>query len=341
MDWTVVLAGGRGERFWPLSRRQRPKQFLRLLSSRTMLQETVARMGEGSEDRVVVVTGAEYSALVVEQLPGVPYQNILGEPVGRNTAASVAWACRTVMLRDPEAVLTVVPSDHAMENPERFRETLHLARQHAHATRGFTLFGIVPRWPDTGFGYIQMGPDRGPIRAVVRFVEKPDAGRAAAMLASGSFLWNSGMFVLPVEVLWRAYETHLPALAAAIDDVVRRPDTLADAFPRLESVSLDIGLMERVDGLSVVPLDAGWDDVGTFQAVARLLAERRPDRVVFEGSSNVIVIGDEGPWVAAVGLQDVVIVRTPDVVLALDPEQAQAVRGLVAQLREGPGHMLL
>jgi mannose-1-phosphate guanylyltransferase len=341
MDWTVVLAGGRGERFWPLSRRQRPKQFLRLLSSRTMLQETVARAGDGCPERVVVVTGAEYADLVAEQLPDVPPENILGEPSGRNTGPSVAWACRVVMERDPDAVLTVMPSDHAMEQPDRFRAALRQAREHARHHQTFTLFGVVPRWPDTGFGYIETTLEAGPVKRVLRFVEKPDAALAADMVASGRYLWNSGMFVLPVQPLWQAFETHLPAVAAAVDTVTRDPERLHALFPQVPSVSIDVGIMERMTRLAVVPLDAGWDDVGTFQAVARLLASRQPERVAFEGSTNVTVIGDEGPWVATVGTRDLVIVRTRDVVLVLAPEEAQAVRGLVAQLREGPGHVLL
>jgi mannose-1-phosphate guanylyltransferase len=344
MDWLVVLAGGRGERFWPLSRQTRPKQFLRLLSDRTMLQETVDRVGPTDPERVLVVTGADYIPLVREQLPQLPPANILGEPVGRNTAVSVAWACRVVQDRDPEAVLTVLPSDHAISNPEVFRRLLAEARQYAQESGRFTLFGIVPDRPDTGFGYIEAGRAvRGRrVRRVVRFVEKPDPARARAMVASGRFFWNSGMFVLPVSTLWDRYRALLPDLAEGIDAVVRHPDRVRSVFQRLEPVSIDVGIMERSDDLAVLPArDLGWDDVGTFSAVARLLAERAPERVVFDRADDVVVIGDEGPWVAGVGVRHLVIVRTPDVVLVLTPEEAQGVRNLVTQLRAGPGRELL
>jgi mannose-1-phosphate guanylyltransferase len=343
MDWLVILAGGRGERFWPLSRQTRPKQFLRLLSDRTMLQETVDRVGPHDPTRIVVVTGRDYLPLVREQLPAVPDENVLGEPVGRNTAASVAWATRVILDRDPEALLTVLPSDHAIGRPERFREALALARDHAGATGRFTLFGIVPNRPDTGFGYIEAGPEaaNSPVRPVVRFVEKPDRERARAMVESGRYFWNAGMFILPAGRLWHAFQQLMPALAAGIQRVVARPVDIEGVFQGLESVSLDVGIMERADALSVLPADIGWDDVGTFQAVARLLAERAPERVVFDRADDVVVIGDDGPWVAGVGVRHLVIVRTPDVVLVLTPEEAQGVRNLVNQLKDGPGRQLL
>jgi mannose-1-phosphate guanylyltransferase len=342
MDWLVILAGGRGERFWPLSRQARPKQFLRLLSDRTMLQETVDRVGPHDPHRVVVVTGADYTGLVREQLPRVPDENILGEPVGRNTAASVAWAAALIRGRDPDAVLTVLPSDHAVARPEAFQRVLRRAQDHARETGRLTLFGIVPSRPDTGFGYIEAGADEGDgIRAVVRFVEKPDRERAEAMVASGRYFWNAGMFILPVERTWRYFEQFLPDLARGMARIVQHPDDTAPVFRELPAVSLDVGLMERVPDLSVLPADIGWDDVGTFQAVARLLAARAPDRVVWDDTEDVLVIGDEGPWIAGVGVRHLVIVRTPDVVLILPPEQAQGVRNLVRRLQEGPGRALL
>jgi mannose-1-phosphate guanylyltransferase len=342
MDWLVILAGGRGERFWPLSRTTRPKQFLRLLSDRTMLQETVDRVGPHDPATVVVVTGRDYLPLVYEQLPEVPYRNVLGEPVGRNTAASIAWAARLILDRDPDAVLTVLPSDHAIRDGAGFRHALGMARAYARDTGRFTLFGIVPDRPDTGFGYIETAAgEPGTVQAVVRFVEKPDRTRALAMIESGRFYWNSGMFILPVKPLWAAFQDLLPAHAEGIETLCREPGRTRAVFEELENVSIDVGIMERWQDLSVLPADIGWDDVGTFQAVARLVAEREPARVVFDRSRDVVVVGDEGPWVAGIGLEHLIIVRTPDVVLVLPPEEAQGVRGLVARLKDGPGQELL
>lgn len=342
MIWAVILAGGRGERFWPLSRQSLPKQFLCLLTDATMLQETVRRIPQVPASRVIVVTGSDYVGLVREQLPAVPAENVLGEPVGRNTGASVAWAAQVVKARDPEAVLLVLPSDHVIEDVPQFHQALEVALDHALAHDRFTLFGIVPERPDTGFGYIEVAAAgaAGP-QPVVRFVEKPTAERAEDMVASGRFYWNSGMFVLPVGPLVRGFERFLPDLWAGIHAVVQSPDRLADGFATLPAVSLDVGLMEKTPDLTVVPVRMGWDDVGTFYAVARLLAGRQGERVLLDRSRDVLVIGEHGPWIAGLDLEHLVVVRTPDAILIMPPESAQDVRRLVARLREGPGQELL
>jgi mannose-1-phosphate guanylyltransferase len=342
VNWLVVLAGGRGERFWPLSRQRRPKQFLRLLSDRTMIQETVDRVAAlFPPERTLVVTGADYVDLVCEQLPAVPRGHVLGEPVGRNTAPSVAWAARWIMERDPEAVLTVLPSDHAILRPEAFRKLLRQAVSYAAETGRMTLFGIVPDRPETGFGYIEVArPGPGPID-VVRFVEKPDVVRAREMVASGRHYWNSGMFVLPLGTFWATLERTLPEVAGGAETLVRRPGAESAVFAALPEVSLDVGVMERAGHLAVMPADIGWDDVGTFAAVARIRAEQQPDRVHLDRTDDVVVIGEEGPWVAGIGIRHLVVVRTPDVVLILPPEEAQEVRQVVRQLAERGCHELL
>lgn len=335
MNWLVVLAGGRGERFWPLSRQRRPKQFLRLLSDRTMLQETVDRVAPVfPPERTLVVTGADYVDLVYEQLPTVPRDQVLAEPVGRSTAPSVAWAARWIMDRDPGAVMAVLPSDHAVLRPDAFRKLLGQALGYAAESGRMTLFGIVPERPETGFGYIEVArPGSGPTD-VVRFVEKPDVLRAREMVASGRHYWNSGMFVLPLRTFWSTLERTLPDVAAGVDALVRGPETDPAVFAALPEVSLDVGVMERAGNLAVIPADIGWDDVGTFAAVARIRAEQQPDRVHLDRVDDVVVIGDEGPWVAAIGIRHLVVVRTPDVVLILPPEEAQGVRQVVRQLAE-------
>lgn len=336
MNWLAVLAGGHGERFWPLSRRHRPKQFLRLLSDRTMLQETVDRLGGRFDPaRIFIVTGQDYVTLAAEQLPTVLPRNILGEPIGRNTAASVAWAAHRVLEQDPDGILVVLPSDHAIARPDRFRAILDQALNHVGRTGQFALFGIVPNRPDTGFGYIEADPHGSNPVHVRRFVEKPDLDQAREMLATGRFYWNSGMFVLPVAPFWETLVRLMPELAKGIEALTEEPDRLDIIFPELPAVSLDVGIMERARDLSVFPTDIGWDDVGTFQAVARILVDRAPDRVVFDRVEDVVVIGDSGPWVAGVGLSHLVIVRTPDVVMILPPEESQAVRHLVERLKRG------
>lgn len=331
MNWLVILAGGRGERFWPLSRTARPKQFLRLLGEQTLLQETAARVaGLIDREHTLVVTGRDYAALVAEQLPGA---RVLAEPVGRNTAASIAWAAFVVHREDPLGVMAVLPSDHAVADVERFGDAIGRAVRFAARERRMTLLGVKPTRPETGYGYIETLASAVPnqVVPVTAFVEKPDAKRAEAMLASGRFFWNAGMFMLPVEVVWQALVQQLPAVVAAVE-ASDHPDRFDAQFQALEPVSFDVGVMERSADLSMLPLDVGWDDVGSFAAVARILATRTPERVVWERVHDVTVIGDEGPWIAGIGLEHLVVVRTPDAVLILPPEEAQAVRALVRQL---------
>lgn len=307
-----------------------------------MLQETRRRVADVPAGRVIVVTGSEYMDLVQEQLPELPRENILGEPVGRNTGASVAWAAHVIRARDPEAVLVVLPSDHVIQDVLAFHDALGIALDHAVAADRCTLFGIVPERPDTGFGYIEVAvPDADGPQPVVRFVEKPTAERAEGMVASGRFYWNSGMFVLPIGPLIQAFERWLPELWAGIIEGSVSFDRRAKVFPTLPAVSLDVGLMEHMTALSVVPVRMGWDDVGTFYAVARLLAGRQGERVVLDESRDVMVIGDQGPWIAGIDLAHLVIVRTPDAILIMPPDSAQDVRRLVARLKDGPGQELL
>jgi mannose-1-phosphate guanylyltransferase len=342
MNWLVLLAGGRGERFWPLSRRSRPKQFLPLLSDRSLLQETRERVADlFPADHILVVTGDAYRDVVREQLPDVPAGHILAEPAGRGTAASVAWAAQVVEQEDPDAVLAVLPSDHAVEHADRFRDRLRRALQHATDEREMTLFGIVPDRPDTGFGYIETAraPGYGPAR-VARFVEKPSADEAERMVESGRFLWNSGMFLLPLPPLAAAFRRFMPECWEACRTLAQEGSSAP--FLALDSVSIDVGIMERVgDKLAVFALQAGWDDVGNFEAVARLHQGRPQPGVILEDSRDVVVLGDEGPMVAAIGLQRLVIVRTPDAILILPPERAQSVRTIVKRLEQQGSDALL
>jgi len=331
VNWLVILAGGRGERFWPLSRTARPKQFLRLLGDKTLLQETASRVaGLVDREHTLVVTGRDYQALVAEQLPGA---RVLAEPVGRNTAASIAWAAFVVRREDPGGVMAVLPSDHAVGDVPQFSDAVARAMQFAGREGRMTLLGVKPTRPETGYGYIEIREPSRPnqVVPVAAFVEKPDVKRAEAMLASGRFFWNAGMFMLPVNVVWQALEQQLPRVVAAVQ-ASDRPDQFDAQFRALDPVSFDVGVMEHSRDLSMLPLDVGWDDVGSFAAVARILANRAPDRVVWERVQDVTVIGDDGPWIAGIGLEHLVVVRTPDAVLILPPEEAQAVRALVRQL---------
>ncbi|MCL6562077.1 MAG: NTP transferase domain-containing protein [Firmicutes bacterium] len=346
--WLVILAGGRGERFWPLSRAMHPKQFLSLMGEHSMIRGTRERVRPLIDaEHTWVVTGRDYVAKVEENLPDVPLSQILGEPVGRNTAPSIAWAAYSIARRDPEGVMLVLPSDHLIQREQRFRELVELALSCAEQEGGFYTFGIVPNHPETGYGYIEWDGARlsfGPLK-VRRFVEKPPEAVAAEMVASGRYYWNSGMFAFRVGEFIDAVRTLLPEVARGIEAVVRDPALLDVVFPELPSVSVDHGIMEKVQNVYVIPADIGWDDVGTFSALARHLP-RNDDhnaargQAVFVDAQNVTAISD-GPVVAFIGVKDLVVVATRDAVLILSPDRAQEVRKVVQALKEAQHEHLL
>lgn len=346
--WLVILAGGRGERFWPLSRTVHPKQFLSLVGNESMLRTTRERVRSLIDDRHTwVVTGQDYVQKVQENLPGVPPAQILGEPVGRNTAPSIAWAATAIMDRDPDGVMLVLPSDHMIQRPAVFRRLAAEAMERAEERGGFYTFGIVPTHPETGYGYIERDGD-GPspaVQKVARFVEKPPVEEAERMVASGRYLWNSGMFVFPVGEFMEAVACHLPDLSTGLRTIMREPARLPQIFGELPEVSVDHGILEKVREMYVLQADIEWDDVGTFAALARLLPrndEKNAARghAVFVDSENVTAISD-GPVVSFIGVRDLVVVATQDAVLILPPERAQDVRQVVQALKEGRHEHLL
>ncbi|CAB1130086.1 Mannose-1-phosphate guanylyltransferase (GDP) [Candidatus Hydrogenisulfobacillus filiaventi] len=350
--WLVILAGGRGERFWPLSRAVQPKQFLALVGNQTMLRRTRERVRPLIDDfHTLVVTGRDYVGKVRENLPELLPSHILGEPVGRNTAPSLAWAAAVIHRSDPRAVMLVLPSDHLIQHEAPFRRLVREALWQAEQRGGFYTFGIKPTHPETGYGYIEtretVAPDRGEgprVLAARRFVEKPPADVAAQMVASGRYFWNSGMFVFPAADFLEAVGRYLPAVRAAADRLAEDPGQAEDIFPALPAISVDHGVMERVQPLYVLPADIGWDDLGTFAALARLLPRNDDQnaargKAVFIDSQNVTAISD-GPVVSFIGVQDLVVVATPDAVLILPPDRAQDVRAVVEQLRLENEHLL-
>ena len=327
MNWVVIMAGGVGERFWPLSRRRQPKQLQAIVTRRTMIQEAVARLRPLVPlTRVVVVTNREQAPAVRRQLPGV--KHILAEPVGRNTAPCIAWAAQYIERRDPQAVMAVVPSDSHIANVAGYRRVVRAALILAGKEKVLITVGIQPTRPATGYGYIEVG-DRlaAGFWKGKRFVEKPDAATAKKFVATGRYRWNAGMFVWSAAAIREAFQRHAPGIWTGV----------RGNYATVEKISVDYALMERAGNVVVAGGDFDWDDVGDWTALARHTAADGAGNAVrgafvgVDATDNIIVAG-KGHLVGAVGVSGLVIVHTPDATLVCRQADAQRVRELVKQL---------
>ncbi len=345
----LIMAGGRGERFWPKSRKSIPKQFLNLTdSNRTMIQSTMDRiLPVVAPEDIFIATNKDYRDLVRTQLPEIPEENILCEPMARNTAPCIGWGAVTMRKRYGDAVMLVLPSDHIILQPQLYRSVLRNAIAVAEQTDALVTLGIPPSAPDTGYGYIQYDTDsQSPHLSafrVKRFVEKPDLETARRYLASGEYLWNSGMFIWKVSAILREMKEHLPendAILSEIEQATGTPearDVLESCFPRLRSISIDYGIMERTPNVYVLPASFGWDDVGSWLAVGRInpandLGNVIRGDVVSVDSTRCIVQGGE-KTIAMVGLQDTIIVDTKDALLVCAKDSAAEIKKVLEILR--------
>ena len=350
----VVMAGGRGERFWPLSRRNRPKQCLDLTGRGSLLQMTVRRLARVvGEENVLVVTGADMADLVASQLPGLDSANLLVEPVGRNTAPCVALAALWAKRRGTDPVLAVSPADHAVADEDAYVDTLRAAVRTAAVHHRAVTLGVQPVAPETGYGYLEVGErlfavDGHPVFAVRRFVEKPDRATAQEYLAQGRYLWNSGMFFFRTSCFLDLVQRHLPGLHARLPEVEAALGGVGDlgaVYGQLEKVSLDYGIAERADGILVLPAAFGWDDVGSWTALERLYPGDAAGNVT-DGSflgvdaTGCIVSGGKR-LVVGIGIRDLVVVDTEDAVLICAKERVQDVRLAVEEItRQGKEGLL-
>ncbi|HOZ25325.1 MAG TPA: mannose-1-phosphate guanylyltransferase/mannose-6-phosphate isomerase [Thermomonas sp.] len=344
----VLLSGGSGTRLWPLSREAYPKQFLPLAGDDTMLQATwlrVAALADAAHalNRPIVVAGEDHRFLVAEQLRqiGAPVPAILLEPIGRNTAPAIAAAALQAMAAGDDPLLLVLPSDHVVRDADAFRNAVRVAMPAAEAGALVT-FGIVPNAPETGFGYIQAAAGDG-VRKVLRFVEKPDAATAQSYLGAGGYFWNSGMFLLRasryLEELQRFRPEIVDAVRAAFEGAARDGDFIRldkQAFSSCPSDSIDYAVMEKTDAAMVLPVDIGWNDVGSWSALWDV-SEQDGDGNAHHG--DVIAIDSRNSYayaqrlVALVGVDDLVVVETDDAVLVARKDKVQQVKDVVATLK--------
>ncbi len=347
----IIMAGGSGTRFWPASRRDRPKQLLPIGGDKALLVQTSERLLPLiPPERQFVITSARYAQAVRELLPELPAEQVIGEPEGRDTAACIGLAGRLLARLDEDAIGVAMPSDHVLSPLPVFHEHLRVAAQtlgvHPHSV---LVFGIRPDRPATGYGYLRSGARLGSFggRDVFRlaaFVEKPDRARAEALLAQGNHLWNAGMFAFRPAAMAAACAQHLPSLGPGLDAIAsawrtpRFDAVLAEHYPRLQKISIDYGVMERLADALLLPLPLQWDDVGAWDALARLLPAdalgnvAQGAHVVLDGRN--LMLSATGGMIAAKGVEDLIIVHTPDATLVCRRDDAEGVKSIVAALRE-------
>jgi mannose-1-phosphate guanylyltransferase len=345
--WAVIPAGGAGTRLWPLSRSSSPK-FLQDLtgSGRSLLQQTYDRLRPLADDRFLVVTGEAHRAAVTEQLPEVPAGGVLAEPSPRDSMAAIGLAAALLERRDPDAVFGSFAADHVIAEPELFHDAVRAAVAAARDDWLVTI-GIEPALPATGFGYIHEGdplPGHHAVRRVRAFVEKPSAEVAEQYVASGEYRWNAGMFVARPGVLLDLLADGDPDFAARLREIAGAPERLGELWHSLPKIAIDHAVAEPAAAagrVATVPASFGWDDIGDFHSLARLLeaggvpvSVLGDDALVWAPGSTGLVVPGSGRTVAVVGLDDVVVVDTPDAVLVTTREHAQRVKQIVTELKE-------
>lgn len=347
--YAVIMAGGRGERFWPRSRKELPKQFLPLVEEKSLLQQSCERVqGFVDPQNILVVTGREHLDLARAQLSDLPQANFLAEPQGRNTAPCIGLAAIHICRRDPEGVMLVFPADHLVQGREDFTRSMTRALGLASATDNLVTIGIIPTRPETGYGYIEReeNPLSGipPAYKVHRFVEKPVYQHALQYLREGKYLWNSGIFAWKAALILEKMQKHLPDLYQGLLEIAahlgggNEEEVIENIFPTLPNISIDYGILEKETDLLVVQGDFGWDDLGSWSALAECFPKDGAKTVsmgqhVGIDTTDCLVYGRDA-LIATLGVDNLVIVQEKDVVLVCSKKRTQEVKNLVLKLRE-------
>jgi mannose-1-phosphate guanylyltransferase len=360
----VILAGGRGTRFWPRSRTRTPKQLLNIVGKETMLEQTAVRLRPLIPPaHIWTVTNAEQTAAVKKQMPAPARKRVLTEPIGRNTAAAIALAALHVRhAAEGDALMAVLPADHFIAQPDKYRKIVSAALDFAREPSHMIVLGIPPTRPDTGFGYVErfgdaLGPSGFPAFAVRRFTEKPALDLAKQYVASGNFQWNAGMFFWRVSTFLENLKRFLPKTYEALESLAESigkktyERRLRAIYPKLENISVDYAILEnatRQEGpprVFVIPADVGWSDIGSWAAVYELLAKQSGDNVLagqglaLDATGNFLYSPTK--FVAAIGIRDLIVVETPDALLIVPRERAQEVAKIVKSLEERKLNKLL
>lgn len=355
MHYAVIMAGGTGKRLWPLSRRRRPKQVLKLLDGRTLLNQCFERLCPVFDVRnILVLTNAGYADLVRENLHGLPVSNVIPEPAVRDTAGAIGLAATVLAKYDPEAVMAVLTADQILDPPEVLQQALTDAFEFIAANpEALITFGIKPTFPSTQLGYVKCAdPQECPrcenaVYSVEAFREKPDLETAAQYVESGEYFWNSGMFVWRAKSILTNLQRFLPDAAEPLRQIAAAWDTpvqdkaMQEWFPKLPKISIDYAVMEKADQVHAIQLDCKWLDMGSFAALADVIKSDQNNNIVVAGASelldcrnSIIVTEDKGHLIAAIGLEDIVIAHTPDATLVCHASQTEQLKTLLDQIEQ-------
>ncbi|MCK6483300.1 MAG: mannose-1-phosphate guanylyltransferase [Phycisphaerae bacterium] len=354
--YAVIMAGGAGTRLWPLSRRGRPKQVLRLVGNQSLLRLSFERLRTLlPAERIVVIGAAQHRAACLADLPELPPDNYIGEPMARDTAAAVGLSAALLHRRDPQAVLGVFTADHVIEPVERFSAAVERGYATAQGDpHGLVTFGIRPAWPHTGYGYVQRGEAIGEgVFRVRRFTEKPDLETARAFVQGGEHAWNSGMFCWQAATILEALRAFLPATHKAVQAIAGDPSQMKARYEKLKRISIDFAVMEQATSAESpfavysVDMDVNWTDVGSWTALRTVQRADAADNVVTAANvvmldaHNCTIVGEDDHLIAAVGVNDLVIVRSPDATLICHRTEAERIKELLAVVQQRSGERYL
>jgi mannose-1-phosphate guanylyltransferase len=346
---SLIMAGGKGERFWPKSRTSLPKQFLNISGNKSMMQQTVNRLEKLIPiTQIFVVTNELYAELIKAQIPNLPSENIIIEPVGRNTAPCVGLASIVIEKRFPESTMVVLPSDHIIKNEQGFIQILQTAIQIANKNDSIVTLGMSPSYPETGYGYIESSElvqqiNDLAVYKVNKFVEKPDLITAQEYINSGNYFWNSGIFIWKTEVIRECIKNFMPDMHDVLETMKAgleygdAQEIIQSEFYKMPDQSIDYGIMEKADNIYVIPCLFGWDDVGSWTALERINDLDENGNVIRGNILNLdtkgCIIESNGRLIATLGISDLIIVETEDVTLICSKDKAQELKSLIKELK--------